>query len=242
MFGQDGTFSLGRWLGVPFYFHWTAFLMVFLAAQATGSSGAAAFLMVLIHLFLGIGLHELGHALIARANGAQGITITFWAIGGVCSSHRESRPWSDLAIVIAGPLVSFILATFYFLTALVLFRLDLNLGFQVQSALNQFVSIGFILNLILGIFNCFPIYPLDGGQGVFNILRIFKLREHTVRSATIFVSVLGVLAYLWINGWRHSPEGTRLTNFAEVVKHNDVFDFLFAGFLFFWGYSILRIR
>ena len=209
----------------------------------------------LFHLFIGIGLHELGHAMIARTNGAINLTITFEALGGVCSSNRTPRPWSDLAIVIAGPLVSFILSSFFLLLFFLLkyFMTDIMshnlMSEDVFIFIYRFCEYGFGLNLILGIFNCLPIYPLDGGQATFNILHIImgtekKLRsnESTARNERVISQI--VLTLSFVTAYAFLAYCAKSPNPVDVFQYmsEDLRTTILICFVLYWGYTSLRNR
>jgi Zn-dependent protease len=263
-YNEEGSIRLGRWLGVPFYFHWTALILVAIvvfnlsggnAEGLTVVSQLTIIAFVLIHLFLAIGLHEMGHALIARANGATNLTITFGAFGGVCRSERVSRYWSDLAIVIAGPLVSFILAAFYALgTQLLTYFLPQIAASNIlppaiYGYLLVFCFYGNLINLGLGIFNCLPIFPMDGGQATFNILHIVMGTEGKIRSNTsvarneqlvatimIWLSIATALGYFAYRAGSVNP--------ADILKYmaDHLFLTLMIGYILYVGYQNLRNR
>ncbi|PSF36287.1 site-2 protease family protein [Aphanothece hegewaldii CCALA 016] len=163
------SWRIGTLFGIPLYIDASWLLiLVFVTlinagnVTATGLThdnwflgGFFGFLLALL-LFVSVLLHELGHSLVARAQGINVKSITLFLFGGLASIEKESQqPLGALSVAIAGPLVS--------LSLFVLF-----------SALSQFWSsstiIGFLtedlanLNLVLAIFNLIPGLPLDGGQ------------------------------------------------------------------------------
>jgi Zn-dependent protease len=104
-------------------------------------------------------LHELGHALMARRFGIGTEDITLYPIGGVARLQRIPRaPGAEILITLAGPAVNFALA---FLFA-ILGALDNAAG--ATSSLGAFVQELMILNLVLGLFNLIPAFPMDGGR------------------------------------------------------------------------------
>ena len=134
-------------------------------------------------VFLGILVHELGHALAMRYYGFQP-EITFHAMGGLTSynssyqiNHRYLSNWEHIIIDAAGPFAGF--ALFGVIAALLLFIGVNPIGFlfgdideQQRGSLFKFLSAPVIVFLHLemyiclfwGILNLMPVYPLDGGQ------------------------------------------------------------------------------
>ena len=102
-------FRLCSLFGIPLYldFSLAFLLLMFLGSGRTLLSGlvGAAFLL------LSITLHELGHALTARAFGYGTHDITLSLLGGCASLIAlPRRAWQELLTALAGPVVSFLLA------------------------------------------------------------------------------------------------------------------------------------
>ncbi|HVP20284.1 MAG TPA: CBS domain-containing protein, partial [Anaerolineaceae bacterium] len=88
---------------------------------------------------------------------------------------------------IAGPLVSFVLAGIFFILSLI------AAGFEPLLALFKYLA---YINLVLGVFNLIPAYPLDGG-GV--LMAIVWGITHNRHRAILVASVVGtVFAYFFI--------------------------------------------
>jgi Zn-dependent protease len=111
--------------------------------------------------FACIVLHELGHALVARAVGIPIRGITLFLFGGVAEMENEPpSAGSEFLMAIAGPAVSAVLTVLFWLLA----------------ALVDTPAIGFPLqylawiNLAVLIFNLMPAFPLDGGRVLRSIL------------------------------------------------------------------------
>jgi Zn-dependent protease len=129
--------------------------------------GLVVGLLVMAALAGSIVLHELGHAIVARRRGVRigGIELQFF--GGVATMVTPPRRALDeMAIAIAGPLVSFGLAA-----------AGIASGLLIRSSL--LIEIG-VWNLILGGFNLLPALPMDGGR----ILRAYLARRQGVMAAT----------------------------------------------------------
>jgi Zn-dependent protease len=206
---------LGHLGPIPLYFRWSALLMVWMAYSWSSPGGGfnlTSFLVLLTVLLIGIVLHELGHGLTARALGASGVTITLWAFGGLCSSTRDTRPSQELLIIIAGPLVSFALAglgygSMYWMQAHHEEWLFDDRG--LPTLLAQFAYTTGWLNLLMGVFNSLPIYPLDGGKVVYNLILATTGRLLLARKVCLTMAVVGALAMLL---WMFHRGGDRLDN------------------------------
>ena len=164
--------SLGRWFGVPISvdYSWLAiagFVTVILARGfddvASGwllwvGSAVSAFLF-----FLCVVVHELGHSLVARRRGIPVKRIRLFILGGVSElEHEAHTPNDELAVTLAGPLLSVLLGAVFFILGWAA-----GIGF-LGDALIWLGS----FNLILGVFNLLPGFPLDGGR----VLRAFVWR------------------------------------------------------------------
>jgi Zn-dependent protease len=107
-------------------------------------------------LLVSVLLHELGHSLVALAQGVQVRSITLFLLGGVASVEREcSTARGALLVAAAGPAVSLVLG------------LGLLAGTHGASHLSPLLGAMVYqlgsLNLVLGLFNLLPGLPLDGG-------------------------------------------------------------------------------
>ncbi len=112
-------------------------------------------------------LHELGHSLVAQRYGIEVIRILLLPIGGMAqfqSVPREAR--KEVIIALAGPLVNFALAVPLFaLGGIPREFLALSLGgyFPLVNTQTFFQAL-LIVNLVMGMFNLLPIFPMDGGR------------------------------------------------------------------------------
>jgi len=165
-----GTIRLARIAGIDVEAHWSwlfivALIVWSLAAGVFPSSnpglgsgtyvamGAVAALL----LFVSLGLHELGHSLVARREGMEIEGITLWLLGGVSRFGGGGFPSApaELRIAIAGPLVSVAIGAVLLAVALVT---------PLPSAVDGVVFwLGYV-NLLLVVFNMLPALPLDGGR------------------------------------------------------------------------------
>jgi len=108
-------------------------------------------------LFFGsVFLHELAHAVVARASGIQVLGITLVFFGGFTSAKSDEKgPGPAFAIAAVGPGTSLALGALYW----ALSRATLS-GSPLSGALGY---VAFV-NLLMAGFNLLPGLPLDGGR------------------------------------------------------------------------------
>jgi Zn-dependent protease len=148
------SWKLGQVSGIDVYLHPT-FLLILFFPQVTqwGIYGLA----LVLAGFGCVLLHELGHALMARQYGIGTRDITLYPIGGVARLTRMPRsPGAELLIALAGPAVNFVLVGG--LIGL------LSLGVLGPLTGAAFAVNLIIVNLVLGLFNLIPAFPMDGGR------------------------------------------------------------------------------
>jgi len=109
--------------------------------------------------FLSVLGHEVGHALVARAEGLRISDITLHLFGGLARfEHEAHTPGAEFRIAVAGPSASFLYAVAFF----VLNQVSIHLFDSRPAALiTNYLALS---NLILALFNLLPGFPLDGGR------------------------------------------------------------------------------
>lgn len=190
---MTGGIRIGRLFGIEIAIHpsWFIILGLFAFTLANGffpdtyehwsalTSWVVAIIATLL-LFATVLAHELGHSLVARAQGITVSGITLFLLGGVASIEKEaSTPGREALLAGVGPLVSFVIG---------------GVCWAVSTLLpgpEQLVAILFYLgiaNVSLALFNLLPGFPLDGGR----VLRaLLWWRNHSFERATQQATIVG---------------------------------------------------
>jgi len=178
--------------GIPVTLRWDAILtplVIFLLLYLDEGYHAALTYTgpVVLMLWFSILWHEFGHALEAQRHGRPVLGISLWALGGVAvlGEPEKSTPQQDLQIIAAGPLSSI------FLAGLGLWLAFIPIWYCV--AIGAFL---FAINIVLAIFNLFPIFPMDGGRILVSILQILTGEYVTAIRTGTKISIS--LVYLWV--------------------------------------------
>src|ERR671916_1178542 len=120
---MGGSFRIGRAFGIDVKVHWTFLLLLaffgFTAYQNSGSVGSALVTVaIIVALFVCVLLHEYGHSLVAQRLGIEIADITLLPIGGPARlKSLPEKPWDEVKIAVAGPLVNVVLAPIFFALA-----------------------------------------------------------------------------------------------------------------------------
>ena len=208
-------FSIGRLFGININIDWS-WLFIFLLITWQLSTVFGNFhpewdtvlrwgtaLIASLLFFASVLAHELAHSLMARAQGIPVRNITLFLFGGVSNIQREPpSPRAEFLITIVGPVTSIVLGFLFILLAgLTTGSVDVTLAepMQIFADLNPLSTLLFWLgpiNIVLGLFNLIPGFPLDGGRILRSIL--WALTDN-LRRATRWASWVGqAIAWLMI--------------------------------------------
>jgi Zn-dependent protease/CBS domain-containing protein len=179
------SFKIGSVWGIPIELHLT-FILLIAAVLILAYPMFYLFFLVLA-LFVFVVFHELAHSVVARHYGIKVRKIILYPIGGVSEIEEIlDNPSQEWRMAIAGPLTSVILGA-ALLAAGLLISPELIGTLITQPVTGNLLIDLAILNLILGVFNLIPAFPMDGGR-VFRAL----LAEHVKYSdATRYAVYLG---------------------------------------------------
>ena len=112
--------------------------------------------------FTAIVVHELSHAMVAKARGLPVRSITLFALGGVAEIEKEATDAkTEFWIGIIGPITSLLIGVICL--AVVLAFGWTPSAFPKTPLLAMLMWLGYI-NIMLAIFNMIPGFPLDGGR------------------------------------------------------------------------------
>lgn len=157
---------LGHLLGIPIKVAPAVWLMVAFALLSGSKNssaqtiGIAALLLILLVALL---VHELAHALVAKKLGLHVLDITIWPLGGAARMEGlTGQSKQEAMVAAAGPFANIVLGGICML---------LPGAIAADAAW---------INLVLGLGNLIPAFPLDGGR----ILRAWLARRSPLVDAT----------------------------------------------------------
>lgn len=172
------SIRLGRLFGIPLEINlsWLiVFVLVtislgfgFFPSRIQGLPGFVYLVMAILTalaFFFSIVLHELAHSMVARAGGVHVDRITLFLLGGVSQMDREPKTAGrEFVMAFAGPGMSFVIAFVGFVVAYIAIALG------APPAVYFPLQYLWWVNLIVGVFNLLPGFPLDGGRVLRSIL------------------------------------------------------------------------
>lgn len=207
---------IGRIFGINIYIDWS---WIFIFLLVTWNLGAGVFpdlhpqwgtalvwgtaFIASLLFFASVLAHELAHSVVAKSQGIPVSNITLFLFGGVSNIQREpTSPTAEFVMAIVGPLTSLLLGViFLFLSGTMATSLSVLSG-DPAGALAQLNPLSTLLlwlgpiNILLGIFNLIPGFPLDGGRVLRSILWAIT---KNLQVATRWASWVGqVVAWVFI--------------------------------------------
>lgn len=171
---MKSSIKLGRIFGVEIGLHYSWFIIAVLVtlslgaqfsatnpAWAVGTIWTTAIVTGLL-FFVAIILHELSHAVVAKARGLPVRSITLFALGGIAQIEREAADArTEFWMGIVGPIASMVIGLICLIAAWLLgWTITLT---PTTPLVAMLMWIG-VINITLAIFNMIPGFPLDGGR------------------------------------------------------------------------------
>ncbi len=202
---EKNQIRIGSFFGAPVLFDFSWFLaalfITFILADGyfpkeyQGWSKAAYFLVsagTTVLFFVSLIIHELAHSYVALKFNYRVKKIKLFIFGGVTEMEEPKKATEEFFISIVGPIVSLLLALFFYMASVMA---------EENSYVFALTHYLYLINLILGLFNLLPGFPLDGGR----VLRAII--------------------------WKYTGNFTKATNISGTVGRFIGFVFVGIGFL-----------
>jgi Zn-dependent protease len=218
-----------RLFGFPVRVHPLFWLVaILLTVSRKGGADPVDTLVWVAVVFVSILVHELGHAFLQRNFGGHP-RITLYSFGGLASCNDCDRsPRKQISILLGGPFAGFMLAAFVVLAmkstghvigfASSKQTIDLeSMGLEsaliqplgpflayfepvASNQLNNVIGDLLQVNIMWGLVNLLPIFPLDGGQISRELFSLRNSRSGTFQSLQLSAGVaVLVAAYALLN-------------------------------------------
>jgi Zn-dependent protease len=199
---------LGSVAGIQLEVHVTfvmvlAWLVIRQAHRGATTREVLALLFFLVGVGVSLVLHELGHALVAKRFGLATKEISLTPMGGFSNiDEMPEVPRVQLLVVLAGPFVSLSLAGLFFaLAGAGPGDLDGPLAWTDPDA-KPLTQLAWI-NLVMGLYNLLPIFPMDGGRALRAIFAWFMPYVRATTWASRIAQALSIV--LALAGLEYGP-------------------------------------
>ncbi len=163
----QGSWKVATVMGIPMRVHFSWFIIFGLITwslsthyfpKAAPDLPVASYwikgTLAALLLFASVAFHELSHSYVARKYHIPITSITLLIFGGIAQLKGEPpHPKAEFRIAIAGPISSFLLSALFFLFSTI-----------TTGGPRALFSYLMQINLILGVFNLIPGFPMDGGR------------------------------------------------------------------------------
>lgn len=209
---------------VPIYADNSALLLLALILLINGRGGPQAILASLIIAavaFVSLIGHELGHAFAVRRLGYGSSQIVLGGLGGVCKWYGRPTRGDSIRIALAGPGASLAMGAL----ALAIY-IPLKPTVDAIMPLRVALLAAAFLNIVWGVFNLLPVFPMDGGRALRSALGFRYPPSEALRRSLIVSGVVGttgaigaylagqwivslVLAMLLVQNWNEWQRATR---------------------------------
>lgn len=146
-------------------------------------------------IVLSILAHELAHSIVAKRQGIDVKGIVLFIFGGVAMMGEMPKDAKkEFEIAVSGPLMSFLIAFLFFFFASIF-----------PDPLRSFsITLGYI-NVVLGLFNLIPAFPMDGGRVLRSVLasrygygKATRAAAEIGRFLAIMMAVFGIFYNPWL--------------------------------------------
>jgi Zn-dependent protease/CBS domain-containing protein len=203
-----GGIPIGKAFGISLRLHYSWFFIFVLVTWALAAAyfpttypnwslslKIGAGIITSILFFGSVLFHELMHSLVSIRQGTQIQSITLFFLGGVSEMTGEPKTAGDeFRMAAAGPFSSLVLGG-VFLGIFFVLRSATGEAAQFGAAISYYLG---LINILLGVFNLIPGFPLDGGR----VLRsLIWWRSRNMQRATKIASNIGrAIGFIFIFG------------------------------------------
>ncbi len=180
---------IARIFGINIYIDWS-WMFIFLLLTWSLATGFGQFntawssalnwgiaLLAALLFFVSVLAHELAHSLMAKAQKIPVHNITLFLFGGVSNIQQNPRsPRAEFLMVIVGPLTSIVLGILFLIGFATTAGPQASTSIEPRALFEQLSPLSTLLlwlgqiNILLGLFNLIPGFPLDGGRVLRSIL------------------------------------------------------------------------
>ncbi len=143
-------------------------------------------------LFFSVLIHELGHAITAFYFGATDARIILYGMGGVTTSNVKLIRKEFIIELLCGPGAGFVLCVFSYL---ILKFSGIN---EVSAFFSMTLAYLVNINLLWGLLNLIPVFPLDGGQIMKELISIKRPWESQILTFKISMVLTGIIVVFLI--------------------------------------------
>ena len=221
--------QIGQISGISIYLDWS-WIFIFLLVPLGLAGGVlivwhpdwspwltwAVAIAASLLLFISVLLHELAHALVAKARGLPVRKIKLYLFGGASNIEREpDSPETEFLMALVGPGVSILLGVVFLLAGAAIANVPSEAMVSPIDTFSHLSPLSTLLlwlgpaNIFIGLFNMIPAYPLDGGR----VLRAgLWAAMKDLRKATQWAAGLGQLI-----GWLFIIAGLGMAFGASVM-------------------------
>jgi len=204
--GNPSGIRLGCILGIPIYLHTSWFLIFLLITLSLATQFTSEHpgwtarqhwtlgIVTSLLFFASVLFHEMSHSVVARHYKINVKAITLFVFGGLSQiEHDAPNAQQEFNIAIAGPLSSFVLAGCFWLIWRYVH------GSEMVTAAAKWLA---LTNVVLGVFNLVPGFPLDGGRvlrGIaWGITGNFTRATQIASAAGRFFAYLMIMYGVWL--------------------------------------------
>lgn len=223
---SGGSYRIFSIFGIDVELHWTlllalVYVLIIMLFSSVSLEYALYLLIFLVVLFLSVLIHELMHSITGRRNGVNINKIILWPLGGMSVIEDINiDPGVEFNMSVVGPLSSLLIGSAAGALSV----------YSPPGIIAETMQLTFAINLILGVFNLLPAFPMDGGRA----LRAYLQRRRSLYDATtaavriskyiLWVIILATLIFLVVPS-SYSLGYKELTVFINLV----VVFFLYGG-------------